>query len=146
MKDKPRKQTDFIITRGMAKGIVGIGVAFFAVLFAFLIHCNQSAGDLHIHELSLFFTTFVMLQFWNLFNAKAFGSNHSAFHAFTHDNGLLLVLLIILGGQWLIVTFGGKMFRTDPLSLQEWLVIIASTSLVLWIGEIWRMAKRIKAK
>ena len=56
------------------------------------------------------------------------------------------MLLIILGGQWLIVTFGGKMFRTDPLSLQEWLVIIASTSLVLWIGEIWRMAKRIKAK
>ena len=50
MNDKPRKQTDFIITRGMAKGIVGIGVAFFAVLFAFLIHCNQSAGDLHIHE------------------------------------------------------------------------------------------------
>ena len=146
MKDKPRKQTDFIITRGMAKGIVGIGVAFFAVLFAFLIHCNQSADDLHIHELSLFFTTFVMLQFWNLFNAKAFGSNHSAFHAFTNDNGLLLVLLIILGGQCLIVTFGGKMFRTDPLSLQEWLVIIASTSLVLWIGEIWRMAKRIKAK
>ena len=146
MKDKPRKQTDFIITKGMAKGIVGIGVAFFAVLFAFLIHCNQSGGDVHLHELSLFFTTFVMLQFWNLFNAKAFGSNHSAFHAFTHDSGLLLVLLIILGGQWLIVTFGGKMFRTDPLSLQEWLVIIASTSLVLWIGEIWRMVKRLKAK
>mgnify|MGYP003241639927 FL=1 len=146
MKDKPRKQTDFIITRGMAKGIVGIGVAFFAVLFAFLIHCNQSGGDVHLHELSLFFTTFVMLQFWNLFNAKAFGSNHSAFHAFTHDNGLLLVLLIILGGQWLIVTFGGKMFRTDPLSWQEWITIIASTSLVLWIGELWRIVKRMKAK
>ena len=146
MKDKPRRQTDFIITRGMAKGIVGIGVAFFAVLFAFLIHCNQSGGDVHLHELSLFFTTFVMLQFWNLFNAKAFGSNHSAFHAFTHDNGLLLVLLIILGGQWLIVTFGGKMFRTDPLSWQEWITIIASTSLVLWIGELWRIVKRMKAK
>lgn len=146
MKDKPRKQTDFIITRGMAKGIVGIGVAFFAVLFAFLIHCNQSGGDVHLHELSLFFTTFVMLQFWNLFNAKAFGSNHSAFHAFTHDNGLLLVLLIILGGQWLIVTFGGKMFRTDPLSWQEWITIIASTSLVMWIGELWRIVKRMRAK
>ena len=146
MKDKPRKQSDFIITPGMAKGIIGIGVAFFAVLFAFLIHCNQSEGDLHIHELSLFFTTFVMLQFWNLFNAKAFGSNHSAFHAFTHDNGLLLVLLIILGGQWLIVTFGGAMFRTDPLSLKEWAVIIASTSLVMWIGELWRIVKRLKAK
>lgn len=146
MKDKPRKQSDFIITRGMAQGIIIIGLAFFAVLFAFLIHCNQSAGDLHVHELSLFFTTFVMLQFWNLFNAKSFGSNHSAFHAFTHDNGLLLVLAIILGGQWLIVTFGGKMFRTDPLSLQEWLVIIAATSPVMWIGEIWRCIKRVMNK
>lgn len=146
MKDKPRKQSDFIITRGMAQGIIIIGLAFFAVLFAFLIHCNQSAGDLHVHELSIFFTTFVMLQFWNLFNAKSFGSNHSAFHAFTHDNGLLLVLAIILGGQWLIVTFGGKMFRTDPLSLQEWLVIIAATSPVMWIGEIWRGIKRVMNK
>ena len=146
MKEKPRKQTDFIITKGMARGIIGIGLAFFAVLFAFLIHCNQQGGDLHLHELSLFFTTFVMLQFWNLFNAKAFGSNHSAFHAFTHDNGLLLVLLIILGGQWLIVTFGGGMFRTEPLSLTEWGVIIASTSVVLWIGEIWRAVKRMTAK
>ena len=146
MKEKPRKQTDFIITKGMARGIIGIGLAFFAVLFAFLIHCNQQGGDLHLHELSLFFTTFVMLQFWNLFNAKAFGSNHSAFHAFTHDNGLLLVLLIILGGQWLIVTFGGGMFRTEPLSFKEWGVIIASTSVVLWIGEIWRAVKRMTAK
>ena len=144
MKEKPRKQSDFIITKGMAQGIIGIGVAFFAVLFAFLIHCNQSEGDLHVHELSMFFTTFVMLQFWNLFNAKAFGSNHSAFHAFTHDNGLLLVLLIILGGQWLIVTFGGQMFRTEPLSLAEWLAIIASTSLVMWVGELWRAVKRLK--
>lgn len=146
MAEKPRKQTDFIITKGMARGIIGIGLAFFIVLFAFLIHCNQSSGGVHLHELSLFFTTFVMLQFWNLFNAKAFGSNHSAFHAFTHDNGLLLVLLIILGGQWLIVTFGGAMFRTDPLSLNEWLVIIASTSVVMWVGELWRMVKRLKAK
>ena len=128
------------------QGVFGMGVLFFAVLFAFLIHCNQSSGSLHVHELSMFFTTFVMLQFWNLFNAKAFGSNHSAFHAFTHDNGLLLVLIIILAGQWLIVTFGGRMFRTDPLSLQEWLTIIAGTSLVMWAGEIWRGIKRLKCK
>lgn len=143
MKDKPRKQSDFIITRGMAQGIIIIGLLFFCFLFGMLIHCNQSEGSLHVHELSIFFTTFVMLQFWNLFNAKSFGSNHSAFHAFTHDNGLLLVLAIILGGQWIIVTFGGKMFRTDPLSLQEWLVIIAATSPVMWIGEIWRCIKRV---
>ena len=146
MKEKPRKRTDFIITRGMAKGIVFCGLAFFAVLFALLLHSLSSGADLHIHELSIFFTTFVMLQFWNLFNAKSFGSNHSAFHDFKHDNGLLLVLLFILAGQWLIVAFGGKMFRTEPLSAMEWITIIGATSIVMWVGEIWRGIKRLRCK
>ena len=87
-----------------------------------------------------------MLQFWNLFNAKSFGSNHSAFHGFFHDNGLLLVLIVILAGQWFIVTFGGKMFRTDPLSVSEWLTIIVATSPVMWLGEIWRGIKRLRCR
>lgn len=87
-----------------------------------------------------------MLQFWNLFNAKSFGSNHSAFHDFSHDNGLLLVLLFILVGQWLIVTFGGRMFRTEPLSATEWITIIGATSVVMWVGEIWRGIKRLRCK
>lgn len=99
---------------------------------------------MQIHELSVFFTTFVMLQFWNLFNAKCFGSNYSAFNGFNHDNGLLLVLVIIIAGQWLIVTFGGRMFRTVPLSATDWLLIIAGTSSVLWIGELWRVIKRVR--
>lgn len=144
MQEKPRKQTDFIITKGMARGITGIGLAFFVVLFAMLVHCLCSGDGINIHELSIFFTTFVMLQFWNLFNAKAFGSTHSAFRDFGHDNGLLLVLAMILAGQWLIVTFGGRMFRTEPLSLTEWVRIITSTSLVLWAGEVWRWIKRRK--
>ena len=96
--------------------------------------------------MTVFFTTFVMIQLWNLFNAKAFGSNHSAFNGLLKDNGLLLVLLIVIFGQWLIVTFGGKMFRTEPLSLTEWLVIVIATSAVLWIGELWRWIKRIQIK
>lgn len=146
MKDKPRKRTDFVITKGMARGIVGIGLVFFAALFAMLWHCFHTDGGMQIHELSVFFTVFVMLQFWNLFNAKTFGSNHSAFHDFRHDQGLLLVLVLILVGQWLIVTFGGRMFRTVPLSLNDWVCIIAGTSLVLWIGELWRCFKRIRCK
>jgi len=144
MRDKPRKQTDFIITKGMMRGIVGIGLAFFAILFVMLIYGMQTGGEMQVHELSVFFTTFVMLQFWNLFNAKCFGSDHSAFNSFSHDKGLLLVLVIILVGQWLIVTFGGKMFRTVPLSLTEWLLIIAATSSVLWVGELYRAIKRMK--
>ncbi len=146
MKDKPRKPSDFIISKSMGRGILGIGFMFFAIMFVFLIWCERhGAGSIiDVHELTLFFTTFVMLQFWNLFNAKCLGSTHSAFHNLRHDGGLLLVLLLIFIGQWLIVTFGGRMFRTQPLSAEEWLIITAATSVVLIAGELWRGIKRIK--
>ena len=135
MDEKPRKASDSIITKPMLKGIVGMGVMMFIALFVYLLHCLQGDGDVQIHELSMFFTTFVMLQFWNLLNAKALGSGKSAFHGIMNDKGLLSVMLMILGGQWLIVTYGGKMFRCVPLSLTEWLLITAATSAVVWIGE-----------
>ena len=146
MKDKPRKPSDFIISKSMGRGILGCGIVFFAIMFVFLIWCERhGAGSIiDVHELTMFFTTFVMLQFWNLFNAKCLGSTHSAFHNLRHDGGLLLVLLLIFIGQWLIVTFGGRMFRTQPLSAEEWLIITAATSVVLVAGELWRAIKRIK--
>ena len=146
MKDKPRKPSDFIISKSMGRGILGCGIVFFAIMFVFLIWCERhGAGSIiDVHELTMFFTTFVMLQFWNLFNAKCLGSTHSAFHNLRHDGGLLLVLLLIFIGQWLIVTFGGRMFRTQPLSAEEWLIITAATSVVLIAGELWRGIKRIK--
>ena len=146
MKDKPRKSSDFIISKSMGRGILGCGFVFFAIMFVFLIWCERhGAGSIiDVHELTLFFTTFVMLQFWNLFNVKCLGSTHSAFHNLRHDGGLLLVLLLIFIGQWLIVTFGGRMFRTQPLSAEEWLIITAATSVVLIAGELWRAIKRIK--
>lgn len=146
MKDKPRKSSDFIISKSMGRGILGCGIVFFAIMFVFLIWCERhGAGSIiDVHELTMFFTTFVMLQFWNLFNAKCLGSTHSAFHNLRHDGGLLLVLLLIFIGQWLIVTFGGRMFRTQPLSAEEWLIITIATSLVLVAGELWRAIKRIR--
>lgn len=146
MKDKPRKPSDFIISKSMGRGILGCGIVFFAIMFVFLIWCERhgTGSIIDVHELTLFFTTFVMLQFWNLFNAKCLGSTHSAFHNLRHDGGLLLVLLLIFIGQWLIVTFGGRMFRTQPLSAEEWLIITVATSLVLVAGELWRAIKRIK--
>ena len=147
MNDKPRKATDFIINKGMAFGILFCGIAFFIVMFAMLIYCERRGkGGVDVHELTVFFTTFVMIQFWNLFNAKSLGSNRTAFRHFLKDKGMILVLALVLVGQWLIVTFGGEMFRTVPLSLTEWLVIIGATSIVLWVGEIWRAFKRLWAK
>ena len=147
MNDKPRKATDFIINKGMAFGILFCGIAFFIVMFAMLIYCERRGkGGVDVHELTVFFTTFVMIQFWNLFNAKSLGSNRTAFRHFLKDKGMILVLALVLVGQWIIVTFGGEMFRTVPLSLTEWLVIIGATSIILWVGEIWRAFKRLLAK
>ena len=147
MNDKPRKATDFIINKGMAFGILFCGIAFFIVMFAMLIYCERRGkGGVDVHELTVFFTAFVMIQFWNLFNAKSLGSNRTAFRHFLKDKGMILVLALVLVGQWLIVTFGGEMFRTVPLSLTEWLVIIGATSIILWVGEIWRAFKRLLAK
>ena len=143
MKEKPRKASDFIISRSMGAGILFCGISFFVVMFAFLVYCERRGrGGVDTHELTWFFTTFVMLQFWNLFNAKTLGSNRSAFRHFLQDKGMQLVLLLVLAGQWLIVTFGGEMFRTQPLSLKEWAIIIGSTSLVLWAGELYRAVRR----
>ena len=147
MKDKPRNASDFIITKPIGRGILFCGIVFFLLMFAFLVYCERRGkGGVDTHELTWFFTTFVMLQFWNLFNAKALGSNHSAFRHFWQDKGMILVLGLVLFGQWLIVTFGGEMFRTVPLSFGEWAVIIASTSIVLWVGELWRGIKRLHRK
>lgn len=147
MKDKPRKASDFIINKSIGFGILFCGIVFFLVMFALLVYCERRGkGGVDVHELTMFFTTFVMIQFWNLFNAKALMSHHSAFRHFLKDKGMILVLVLVLVGQWIIVTFGGEMFRTTPLSLHEWLLIIGSTSVVLWVGELWRAFKRMIAK
>ena len=155
MREKPRRQTDFIITRQMAWAIVTVGVLLFVPMMAFLVWCERGAGvvsatggteGMDVHELTLFFTSFVMLQWWNLFNARALGSGHPALSHLFANRSLLLVLALVLFGQWLIVTFGGQMFRTVPLSPAEWGWIIVLTSPVLWIGEIVRVFKGKKVK
>ena len=147
MKEKPRKASDFIINKSIGFGILFCGIVFFLVMFALLVYCERRGkGGVDVHELTMFFTTFVMIQFWNLFNAKALMSHRTAFRHFLKDKGMILVLVLVLVGQWIIVTFGGEMFRTTPLSLHEWLLIIGSTSIVLWVGELWRAFKRMIAK
>ena len=147
MAEKPRRRNEFIITSALGRGILLCGAAFFAVMFFFLWWCERRGlGGVDVRELTWFFTSFVMMQMWNLFNAKCLGTNHSAFHRLWADKGLLLVVVIILVGQWIIVTLGGEMMRTVPLSAKEWGLIIAATSMVLWIGELWRGVKRLIRK
>lgn len=146
MNEKPRRRTDFIITPVMRNTIFGVGLGFLIILMGLLVYFKNLSGGMDTHHLTVFFTIFVMLQFWNLFNASVFGTNHSFFKDAGHALGMLGVALIILVGQIIIVSFGGKVFRTEPLPLSEWLYIIGGTSFVLWIGEIWRGIKRLKSK
>ena len=143
LKEKPRKSSDFIISKSIFQSIIGVSVLFFGILISMLyIYNNNTNGNINTHELTILFTVFVMLQVWNLFNAKVLGTIQSAFQGLTKEKGFLFVLLIIGIGQWIIVTFGGKMFRTEPLSLLEWVVLTMITSPVLWVGELYRLVKR----
>lgn len=140
--EAPRKADDFIISRSMGKGILALGVLFFVMMLAYLWKIER--GGINTRELTIFFTVFVMLQWWNLFNAKMLGSCHSAFRYLYRCRGFLLVLVMTFVGQWLIVTFGGQMFRTEPLDGRTWLAIIVLTSPVMLVGEIYRKFKKWK--
>ena len=139
MNDLPRDSSAFIITRSMTRSILGVGMLFVVVLVAMLVWFGH---EITPYRLSVFFTVFVMLQFWNMFNVRAFATGKSAFSGLSRCTGFLAVLLVILAGQVLIVTYGGEVFRTVPLSLADWLKITAATSVVLWAGEIFRKLKR----
>ncbi len=159
MKEIPRKVSDFIISAAMAKNIFTLGAIFFMLmiaLFVYFQHADISSlssidfswgeyNGLSHYELSLFFTIFVMLQFWNIFNAKAFMTGQSAFKGICSNHLFLLMVLVIIIGQVCIVTYGGDMFNVVPLHLQDWLIIIAASSLVLWIGELLRFFKGYKS-
>ena len=164
MQNKPRKTTDHIISKAMAKSILSVGLIFVVILFGLVQYFKHaditsltqfsltdfgrsffdfSAGNgLSTYELSLFFTIFVMLQFWNMFNTKAFMTGKSAFASINKCGGFLLIIVVILIGQWLIVTVGREMFNVTPLKIVDWGIIIGVTSLTLWIGEIIRLLKK----
>lgn len=152
MKHKPRNSNDFIIIPTMRKLILGTGVIFVIILLGLLYVLSHYAGGIEtntpegLRNLTIFFTTFVMLQFWNMFNAKTFGTNNSAFSGLSQSKGFLIVASAIVVGQILVVNFGGSVFRTVPLSFTQWIWITLGTSLVLWIGELSRMIRRIRKK
>lgn len=142
LKNKPRHRDAFIITKPMAYNIFGVGFIFLGILLAMLI-LLQRGGGISTHELTIFFTTFVMMQVWNLFNARVAGTNFSAFRHLSQNKSFVFITLFILLLQIVIVTYGGGFFRTTALSVREWVTILLGTSLVLWLGELIRLVKRM---
>lgn len=144
MRERPRKSDDFIITPAMYRNIGGMGLLFVAVLVGLYLYMNTH-GLLTLEGLTVFFTIFVMMQFWNLFNARVLGTDDSAFKGFGQAYTLWIVAGIILLGQFIIVQWGGSVFRTTPLNWQMWAGIIAGTSPILWAGEVVRWTRRRRA-
>jgi Ca2+-transporting ATPase len=153
MKNKPRKRSAFIITRPMYASIVGIGIFFFAMLLGLLWYFEHTEVEsltqmftlpivpnngLSPYELSLFFTIFVFLQFWNMFNARAFATGRSALH-FANCGEFVFIISAIFFGQILIIELGNQFFNVVPLKFVDWVIIVASTSIVLWAGELYRL-------
>ncbi len=167
MDDQPRRQADNIVSPLMAKRIIGLGIFFVVLLFGLMQYFRQVeltsladfsfasflqsytdlsiSGDLSAYELSVFFSIFVFLQFWNMFNAKAYRTQKSALADLSTSRNFLLIALLILGGQIAITTLGGTMFRVIPLDGLTWLLIIVCTSPILWLNELTRLIARRRA-
>ena len=142
MRDKPRPRNEFIITPAMARTLFTCGGVMVVVLLGMLFYWSFGSGELTVRELTLFFSTFVFMQFWNMFNAKGFETRHSVFKDWYGCREFFLILLAIAVGQVLIVEFGGAVFRTVPLSWGEWAAVIGATSLIAFGGEAVRALRR----
>lgn len=156
MQSPPRNREDFIIDKNMSKKIVGVGGLFFILLILFVWYLEhhdvtsmsgildapfREKSGLTLYESSLFFTIFVMLQFWNMFNAKAYATRESALH-FRDCGGFIVIAGIIMLGQIMIINIGGQFFSVAPISLSDWIIIVVATSPVLLIGELARIIHR----
>ena len=142
MLDKPRPRDEFIITRAMARTIFTCGIVVVAVLLGMMFWWTATAGGMNEVQLTLFFSVFVFLQFWNMFNAKGFETKHSVFTCVRGCREFFLILLAIGIGQVLIVEVGGEVFRTVPLAWRQWAWVIGGTSLIAVGGELVRGVRR----
>jgi len=139
MEKPPRNPNDFIISGPMSKNIFSMGIVFVVVLSGILMSMQLNDGIMSDRELSIFFSVFIFLQFWNMFNARCLGLKQSAFKGLFDNPSFMIIAVVILIGQFFAIQFGGKIFRTVPLCLTDWLIIILGTSPVLLIAEFKRL-------
>lgn len=135
MSEQPRDPKAFIITKRMWYEIFGVSILYFSILLYLLIS--------NTYSLTEFFTIFVMLQFWNLFNARVFGQDRSIFNGLLSNPAFIGICLVIFIGQILIVQFGGDVFRTEPLSIETWLEIVGLTAIVPVCRELLYWIKKL---
>lgn len=157
MREKPRARKEFILDKSMTWEIFAVGGFFFFMLIGLLyifhhadIQCLTDLWGLQLgeyddvtpYELTLLFTIFVMTHFFYLFDSRAYKSGSSALH-FKGCSGLLSISLIIFVGQIAMVEFPGiqQFFNVVGLKFVDWVIIVAASSLVLWVPELFKLFK-----
>lgn len=160
MREKPRRRSDSIITPPMRDFILGMGLAFFCVMAVMLYYFDRTditslsqigrvalhdVSEMTLYEITVFFTVFVFLQFWNMFNARSFGALNP-YVLFHSGKGFFTVLGVILVGQIAIVEIGGEFFNVMSLDVADWMVIIGVTSAVAVCGFVYRWLRWVLRK
>lgn len=145
MRERPRAREAFIISGAMARDLLFGSLIFSALLLGLWGYWIATDTPVGIRELTLFFTLFVLLQFWNMLNVRSFGGGGSLFGRWHGCRTFLGVWLLIALGQIAIVEWGGEIFRTSPLEFKEWLLLFVATSPIALWGELRRLIQSKKS-
>ncbi len=146
--DKPRDKDEFIINKALGKAIFGFGG------FVWLLCVALLWGSKHIDLLqqwgltwlakkatlitpTVFFATYMSINWWNMFNARVIGKNKSIFSGLTQNMKFIGIMIFILAVTILIVQVGGEVFQTKPLSMETWGWIILLTSPIAIVRELY---------
>lgn len=153
MKDKPRDRKAFILNKPMYCNILGVGMAFFLMLLGLVLTFEYTnitsmkdflslsfgeANGVSPYEQTLIFSIFVWTHFWYMFNARSFETGKSIFKS-KLSTGFLTIVAVIVFGQVLIVEGLYDFFNVVPIELEDWVIIVAGSSIVLWIREFWHL-------
>ncbi len=136
LSEKPRDRRQFIIDKSLAKSIFGFGI-FVWILCTFVLWGMKHTEFLSKIDLTVFFASYMVINLWNMFNARVIGKNKSVFSGLKSNYKFTGILLFILAVTILLVQFGGEVFQTHPLSWKTWLTIILVTSPVMIVREIY---------
>ncbi len=158
MRLPPKKRDENILTKEMLRTIGTTAVFFIVVMMALLVGMKHGAWfagtsaksdafpELTVRQVSIFFTVYVLFQVWNEINCRSLVPEESGLRGLSSNPIFLAIIGTIVLGQVLIVTFGGEVFKVEPLSLPDWLVITAATASVLGFAEVARRVRLAVAR
>ena len=144
MDRKPRNPKATILSGRRLSVLIAYGAVMAAGTLGVLAWSKSNSSE--EHALALAFTTFVLFQVFNVFNARV--ERSSVFHRETFSNGKLwLAVGGVVALQIAAVHFDPvqDIFGTADLALADWAVAIGVASSILWFDELRKLVVRRRA-